>query len=138
MDRNTMNETFKAYGLKWRKAEFLFGWDVPKDLNPQDYLLIDGDENIVALGDGPTRKNFEKKPTLEEFNERAAKMRLYPGDERYEKAKASVVDIEINYPAPEAVFEKLQRGESIERINPQRTSDEELEKMGHLMGEGRL
>ena len=25
MDRNTMNETFKAHGLKWRTAEFHFG-----------------------------------------------------------------------------------------------------------------
>ena len=138
MDRNTMNETFKAHGLKWRKAESLFGWDVPKDLNPQDWLLINADESIIALGDGPTRKNFENKPTLEEFNERAAKIGLHPGDERYEEAKASVVDIEMNYPAPEAVFEKLQNGEPLDRISPQRTSDEDLEKMGRLMGEGRL
>lgn len=138
MDRNTMNETFKAHGLKWRKAESLFGWDVPKDLNSQDWLLIDNDENIVALGDGKTRDNYAKKPTLEEFNERLATMRIHPGDERYDELKASVMDIEINYPAPEAVFEKLQRGEAIERISPQHTSDEDLKKMGRLMGEGRL
>lgn len=138
MDRSTMNETFKAHGLKWRTAERQFEWDVPKDLNPQDWLLIDEDNNIVALGDGPTRTNFEKKPTLDEFNERTAAMGISQDDERYTDLKASVLDIEINYPSPEEVYEKLQAGDEIERLTPKTTDDETLEKMGRLMGEGRL
>ena len=138
MDRNTMNATFKTHGLRWRKAESLFGWDIPKDLNPQDWLLLDEDDNIVALGDGPTRTNFEKKPTLDEFNERTAAMGITQDDERYADLKASVLDVEINYPSPEEVYEKLQAGEEIERFIPSTSDDETLEKMGRLMGEGRL
>ena len=137
MTRAEMNATFKAHNLRWTKVETHCGWTHPKDLNPQDWILVDADSNIVALGDGKTRENFAKKPTLAEFNERIARMGIRPGDERYAELKASVMDVEINYPSPEAVFEKLQNGEAIERF-PSTIPDDEIEKVGRLMGEGKL
>lgn len=137
MTRTEMNKTFKENNLRWSKVETLCGWMHPGDLSPQDWILVDDDDYIIALGDGKTRETFAKKPTLEEFNKRLAEMGIYPGDERYDELKASVMDVEINYPSPEEVFEKLQKGETIERF-PSSIPDEDIEKVGRLMGEGKL
>ena len=53
MDRNTMNETFKAHGLTWRTAEYHFGVDaIDEGFHPQDWILINiKTEKVVALGD---------------------------------------------------------------------------------------
>ena len=52
MDRNTMNETFKAHGLKWRTAEDHFGINaIDEGFHPRDWILVDTNEKVVALGD---------------------------------------------------------------------------------------
>ena len=53
MDRNTMNETFKAHGLTWRTAEYHFGIAaIDEGFHPRDWLLVDSKtDKIVAFGD---------------------------------------------------------------------------------------
>ena len=72
MDRNTMNETFKAHGLKWRTAEDHFGINaIDEGFHPRDWILVDTNEKVVALGDSK-HNTASGLPTPEEVYEKLA------------------------------------------------------------------
>lgn len=100
-----MNEVFRAQGYTWRTAEYHFGYDVPKELHPQDWILTDG-EQILALGDGPTRYAYRIAPSRDVALARLAQMNIRCEEQR-EELLATVCPPPPAYPSAEEFYQTL-------------------------------
>lgn len=102
--KSELNAIFRAHGYRWRRAESVFAYWVPADLNAQDWVLVDSDLKIHALGDGPTRERHANSLSREVALARLAEMGICSDDERHAELLSAVCPPEPNYPSPEDFY----------------------------------